>query len=293
MKTIRLLAVPLVAVAAAGCGPREKFEAAEAGRETVAAERDTLLGEVMETLTFVADVNTELAKVRGLVPAGEEPVEDAPPTAAEARARREATLSRIRTAMTRLDEADSRLARAETRIRTMTSAESRMTRQLAEYRSSLAELREAFEAREAELATQVESLAAQVDTLQTEATALEDSVRTLVDDANAAYVAIGTKQELIERGVVVEEGSKFLFFGSKRLEPARNLDTTAFHRIDVRYNTVISLPDGERPYRIVSRHSPQHLDSATIADGRARGELRITDPERFWTSSRFLILVRN
>ncbi len=292
MFKLALLSAIVLMFAMTACGPsRGDYEAALAEKEALAVERDSLLTEVLETMRFATDVNTEMARASGLVGA-EAAGDPGVPGAERDRAEREATLGRVRTAIDRLNAAEEQLERARVRIRQLQGTESRLLAQVEEYQNSLAELRQAIEAREAELTMQIAALSERVDTLTVVAEALTDTVRTLAELHNTAYVAIGTRDELMQRGVIVQEGSKFLFFGSRRLEPARDLDPSDFKRIDINEDTVIQLPDPERPYRILTRHNPEFLDPATVENGHARGELRIKDPGQFWTTSRFLILVR-
>jgi hypothetical protein len=54
----------------------------------------------------------------------------------------------------------------------------------------------------------------------------------------------------------------------------------------------IMLPQPDREYRIVSRQNLEFTDLEKPVDAVVRGALTITDPERFWAPSRFLILVQ-
>jgi len=111
-----------------------------------------------------------------------------------------------------------------------------------------------------------------------------------------AHFVAGSKKELIERGVVVEEGgTRFLIFTrtGETLRPAESLDPKEFTTIDLGTITEIPLPRPDRRYRIVSRHDLAHVDPATVSAGKIRGTLRILDPRAFWAVSRFLILVED
>jgi hypothetical protein len=103
---------------------------------------------------------------------------------------------------------------------------------------------------------------------------------------------VGTRQELIDKGVIVPEGGKrFLLVGSRSVAPARDLDPAVFTRLDRRTDRTIVLPDGE--YRIISRHSPAHATAELTRKGALVGALSIDQPERFWNGSRFLILMKS
>ena len=180
----------------------------------------------------------------------------------------------------------------------------RLLAQIETYKKTIEDLRTTAEAQktdyEAQLAaanTQIATLAGRVDTLTTEKgmletdkAALTDTVVNLTAYKNTVYYAIGTKDELMKKGIITKEGSKFLVFGGTRLEPARNLTPEAFTAIDKTTNTTIPLPRTDKKYKIVSRQSPTYLASGVVqgrqdhGDGRdraARGvlvRLEVPDP---------------
>jgi len=132
-----------------------------------------------------------------------------------------------------------------------------------------------------------------VDTLNTQKTALSDTVSHLTTYKNTVYYAVGTKDELIKKGIVTKEGSKFLVFGGTRLEPARNLSPEAFTAIDKTQNTTITLPRTDKKYKIISRQNPSYLGAGVTDDGKVKGTVEIAQPEEFWSASKYLILVQD
>jgi hypothetical protein len=151
--------------------------------------------------------------------------------------------------------------------------------------------------------TTIASLMEQVSALQTENTRLatrtaelSDTVSVMTARDNTVYYIIGTKDELVRRGIVTEEGgSRVLFVFGKRgktIVPARDLDPAQFTAIDQREVTEIPLPEADHDYRIASRQDLTGLATPPGEDGRIRGTITIADPERFWENNRFLIIVR-
>jgi hypothetical protein len=122
--------------------------------------------------------------------------------------------------------------------------------------------------------------------------ALAGTVDTLVTERNMVYYVVGRKDDLVQRGVATEEGSKFLFFGGKSLQPARELDATAFTQGDLRELLTITLPDSTRKYKIISRQNLAGL-ATQPEDGKFRGSIQIADPAVFWGPSRYLIIVQD
>ncbi len=152
----------------------------------------------------------------------------------------------------------------------------------------------------AEKDTQIATLAGRVDTLSTEKAGLEnvnvaltDTVANLTTYKNTVYYAVGTKDELMKRGIVIKEGSKFLIFGGTKLMPARNLDPASFTAIDKTRQMSIPLPRSDKKYKIVSRQSPSYLGSSVTKDGKVSGTVEIAQPEDFWAASKYLIMVQD
>ena len=65
MRRATLLLIPLM-IAVFGCQNKKDYEKALADAQTLAAEKDSLLSEVLETSKFVTSVNEELARTKAL-----------------------------------------------------------------------------------------------------------------------------------------------------------------------------------------------------------------------------------
>jgi uncharacterized protein YoxC len=277
-------------VGLAGCGPTRETRQRLADLEQASAQKDSLLLELADLGRFISDVNTELANVT--VKGTEYQVTSESPV----QATRDSTLMKIRYLTAAVDESEARLEQSRRRIRGLTSKSDSLQTLLAEtirnyeatietQRTQIADLT----ARVDTLRTQNERLAAAVDTLSAEM----DTLRT---EASTVYYVVGTKQELIERGIVQEEGGarRFFIFGraGKTLVPARDLDPSQFTPIDKYVDTHIPLPDPAAEYRIASRHPIELLANPIEDDGGIRGEIEIAAPEGFWQGSKYLIVVQ-
>jgi hypothetical protein len=290
--------IALAVVATTGCNQAE-LKKALAEAQSSEAQKDSLLTEVLETTQFVSDINSELAKAKSLSvkATGSDP---GVPGAKKDREERQASLDRIKQVIARLNESDTKLAETEARAKTSRQRNARLLAQIETFKKTVDDLKTTAEQQKteyemalAEKDTQIASLAGRVDTLTTEKVALTDTVANLTSYKNTVYYAAGTKDELMKRGIVTKEGSKFLVFGGTRLEPARNLDPAAFTAIDKTQQTSIPLPRSDKKYKIVSRQSPTHLGSTVTKDGKVSGSVQIAQPEEFWSPSKYLILVQD
>jgi uncharacterized phage infection (PIP) family protein YhgE len=302
--------IPVVLLSAAlltGCDTEAKKQLATIAHtdtlrvDSLAKIRQDLVNEVMASTQFVTEINTELAKARSL--SGKQPAELETNTEQLASAeQRRAIVSKISRLVARLDSVQNRLASARSRIAQLSKDDSALVMRVAQYEKSIGELQAAaqkeradFQADIAQKAIEIAALNGRVDTLNTTLntvrTAFADTVGQLTSEKNTAYYIVGTRDELIKKGVLVQEGGKrFVLVGGRQIKPARELDPASFSKIDRLNNRTISLPEGE--YQILSRQNAAFAKPQAAKDGKISGALTIEQPERFWEASRFLIIVR-
>jgi hypothetical protein len=291
MRYVGLMIV--VAVAVTGCD-RSRAELAKALEESRAAEaqKDSLLTEVLETTQFVSDLNSELAKAKTLAVNAED-TDPGLPGAQRDRDERRATLERIQQVIVRLNESEVKLTATENRAKNAKIRNARLLAQIATYKQTIEDLKTAAEQQRAEHEAIIADQRTQIASLAGYNASLRDTVTHLTKYKNRVYYAVGTKDELLRSGVVTKEGSKFLFFGGTRLEPARKPNLEAFTMIDKTETLSIPLPRTDKKYKIVSRQSPEYLTGDITEKGEVKGVVEIASPEEFWSASRYLILVQD
>ena len=282
----------------AGCDrSRADLNKALAESRATEAQKDSLLTEVLETTQFVSDLNSELAKAK--TAELESSDENGTPGALHDREERKATLERIRQVIDRLNESETKLVATEKKAKSAKVQNARLLAQITTYKQTIEDLKTAAEQQRseteaiiAEQRNQIASLSGRIDTLNQEKGWLIDTVAHLTAYKNRVYYAVGTKDELIKNGVVIKEGSKFLFFGGTRLEPARRPNLDAFTMIDKTQTLSIPLPRTDKSYKIISRQSSDYLAGDVTEKGEVKGVVEITSPEDFWSASKYLILVQ-
>ena len=256
----------------------------------IMAQKDSLLQEVAEQSRVMSDISAELAKVQ-IQGKQLEIKSESPRTAA-----RDSIFARIAYVTDRLTTAERQLRDSRRRVNSLTrlsdSLKATIETTIANYESSIASQRVTLQ----ELNDQVQQLATENSTLTVANAALVDTVGSLKQEHSTVYYVVGTKDELLERGIIQEEGgSRVLFiFGKagKTLVPARDLEPSLFTPIDKNMVTEIPLPE-EAEYRVTSRQNVEALATPPDEDGRIKGSvLRIAEPQRFWVGSKFLIIVR-
>ena len=116
---------------------------------------------------------------------------------------------------------------------------------------------------------------------------------TMAAREDSVFVVIGTERELAAKGLVRREGGTLLMFGrGKTLVPGRVLDRANFTVLSKQRNLTIALPRDDKDYRVVSRQALEYTDVVKPLDAIVRGAINITDAERFWAPSKYLILVQ-
>jgi hypothetical protein len=282
----------LLVLPTTGCRSRAELAKALAESKAAEAQKDSLLSEVLETTQFVSDLNSELAKAKAVTDASEG-TDRGVPGAQQDHQERKATLAKIQQVIARLNESETKLIETENRVKSAKIRNARLLAQIATYKQTIEDLKTAAEQQRAENMAIIANLTGQVDELNVQTASLRDTVQHLTAYKNRVYYAIGTKDELLQNGVVAKEGKKFLFFGGTRLEPARKPNLAAFTMIDKTQTVSISLPRPDKSYKIISRQSPEYLAGEPSENGEVKGVLEIASPEEFWSASKFLILVQN
>src|SRR2546425_1885832 len=284
-RTAACLPALLLGLVACQNQPSKETQAKLDQLATASSQRDQLVQEMADNARLMSEIGAELARVQ--VPAKQLHVSSESPM----RAARDSVIQRIHYIAMKVNQSESRLRESEHKIRDLTVLSDSLRTTLD---STLANFERMVESQKATIA----SLTDQVTQLSAANAALADTVNVLATATNRVYYVIGTEDELIQRGIIRKEGgSRFLFVlwkSGQTLVPGRELDPSEFRTFNKRQVREISLPDSTRPYRIASRQDLQALETPPNPDGEITGSvLKIADPERFWASSKFLIIVES
>jgi hypothetical protein len=287
----RLVAL-LVALTGCTVGPSAEQQRQLDQMEQIAAEKEQLMSEVVANARLMSEISSALAAVNFRPEVFEAVSLESPVEASH-----DSLVAMVANVTARVNDSEARLAESRRRIRSLTAESDSMRVELEETISNFESVIANQKATILALNEQVDRLVQEAVRLAEEKAALADSLAEAAVLANRAYYIIGTKDELLERGIVVEEGgSRFLFIFGKRgktLRPAVDLDESDFVLIDRQAVTEISLPDPEREYKIASRQNLDFLETPPDDHGEIRGSLRIDSPVEFWKPSKFLIIVES
>jgi hypothetical protein len=308
MNRYTLLACTLAVVAACNNSPPEGYTGGDTGlalarsksakdslvmvKDSLLAEKErqlsiqsAMIGDAATTARLISEIDRDLAKARVTVK-DEKKAESGIDNASD---RLALVQKKVNVVLSRLSASESRIKRLREDSVSRTMLNAQQAAQLAEYEKSIGELRLTVEGQGREIA----ALAVQVDSMGRQNVALLARNNAMSAHEDSVFVAIGTEKELTEKGVIRREGGTLLLFGrGKTIVPARTLELEDFQVMSKSRDLSIQLPDSMKHYRIVSRQNLEFTDTTNPKEPLVKGALNVTDPQKFWAPSRFLILVQ-
>ena len=153
-----------------------------------------------------------------------------------------------------------------------------LTKQLEQKNIELQKMREELDKKDihiSELDETVSNLNTNVENLKTENDQKSSTINNQDRQLNTAWFVFGTKKELKEQGII--DGSRVL---------RGNFNKSYFTKIDIRVQKEIKL------YSKKAEMKTSHPSSSYMLDKDAKGQfiLRITDPQTFWSTSKYLVI---
>lgn len=153
-----------------------------------------------------------------------------------------------------------------------------LTKQLEQKDIELQNLREELDKKDihiTELDETISNLNTDVSNLKTESEQKSATISNQDQQLNTAWYVFGTKKELKEEGIL--DGGHVL---------QGNFNKSYFTKIDIRVQKEIKL------YSKKAEMRTSHPSSSYVLDKDAKGQyvLRITDPQTFWSTSKYLVI---
>ena len=163
---------------------------------------------------------------------------------------------------------------------TLENTISTMTAQMEELQGQIEDLRQQLAAKDitiAEQETQIGELKTNVGNLTAENDSRARTISAQDKDLHTAYYVFGTKKELkneriLESGDVLQK---------------ENFNKDYFTKIDIRIDKVIRLYSKSATLKTTHPAGSYRLDK----DAKGQYVLRITDPEKFWSVSKYLVIL--
>jgi hypothetical protein len=252
-----------------------------------------IIGDATTSARLVAEIERDLSRVRSLRVQGDtSQIESAIQSTS---AQLAVVQKKVTALINRLNASEARLRQIRNDSASHAAQDAATMAQLKEHEQSIGELRATVEQQRAEI-TMLEQKVDSVVRANIVLVGQRDSViivaNTMAAREDSVFVVIGNEKELSQKGLVRREGGTLLMFGrGKTMVPGRTLDPSHFTVLSKIRDRQIMLPRADKDYRIISRQALEFTDLAKPRDAVVRGTLTITDSERFWAPSKYLILV--
>ena len=288
MKKIVIIIVGLIALAVTSC--KEERRAPQISEQTlrtsdslqrIIAQKDNEINDMMETLNQIQDGFREINEAENRVTLAESGEN------ADKKQQIMENIQFISNAMKRNKELINKLQqqlrestfKGDQIKNTLESTIANFTRQLAEKDKELQNLRAQLEAKDihiAELDKTITELNTDVSNLQTESSQKTETINAQDKQLNTAWYVFGTKKELKEQHIL--DGNRVL---------QSNFNKSYFTKIDIRTDKEIKLYS--KSAKLLTQHSSS---SYTLQpDANRQYVLRITNPQLFWSTSKYLVVL--
>ena len=283
MKHIATAAALGVVALLASCVSRQVAVEAESrsdSLELVVSAKDSLINAVFADINAISE-NLALIKSRenlitvaGESEGGRRPVEEIDNDIKAI----DRLLRENRAKIESLQRSAAQLRKANLRIDGLEKMIADMNRQLAEKKAEVEQLRESL----VRMGDEVKSLTEEVAVRSAEVENLSDEKVELQNQLNTVYYIVGVEKELRDAQIINKQG-----FIGRTLTVGRNSNFDSFTMTDSRL--LSEVPVGQKKATLVTSHPEGSYELVTDAN-KVVEKLIITDPVRFWESSKILII---
>ena len=283
MKHIATAAALGVVALLASCVSRQvavEVESRSDSLEWVVSAKDSLINAVFADINAISE-NLALIKSRenlitvaGESEGGRRPVEEIDNDIKAI----DRLLRENRAKIESLQRSAAQLRKANLRIDGLEKMIADMNRQLAEKKAEVEQLRESL----VRMGDEVKSLTEEVAVRSAEVENLSGEKVELQNQLNTVYYIVGAEKELRDAQIINKQG-----FIGRTLTVGRNSNFDSFTMADSRL--LSEVPVGQKKATLVTSHPEGSYELVTDAN-KVVEKLIITDPVRFWESSKILII---
>lgn len=254
---------------------------------TVVVAKDSLINTVFEEINAISENLAQIRTRENLITKVEESEGGVRPTdrinaSIEAIDR---LLAENRARIASLQRKAEQLRQANLRITALEQTIANLNGELAEKQAQIEALRSELEQRDAEVAQLAEQVARQqtaIDEHEAHAEQLAGEKVELESRLNTVYYIVGAEKELLDAQIISKQG-----FIGRTLTAGDAAHLESFTEADSRLLTEI--PIGKRRVTVVTPHPEESYELIVDADKRVL-KIAITDTERFWATSKILIV---
>lgn len=282
MKHLSILLLFVVALTLGSCGNTQpKADTADTAQndslQKIISQKDSEINEIMETFNQIQEGLREINEAENRVSI----VKDG-----EGSDKRQQIVENIKFIASTMQQNRALISKLRQQLREssvrgdqLQKTVDELVKQIDEKDRQLKQLSAELEAKNihiAELDKTISSLNDNVSSLQNESSQKTETINQQDVQLNTAWFAYGTKKELKQQHII--EGSKVL---------QSNFNKSFFTKIDIRVNTEIKLYS--KSAKLLTMHPSSSY--ALERDANNKYVLRISNPQLFWSTSKYLVVM--
>jgi DNA repair exonuclease SbcCD ATPase subunit len=280
----------VVAIAIAGCDDNkmevEKLNRYNDSLVSVTAMRDSVINDFMASFNEIEanldSIASTQEKIEGTMEQGQ--------LRGNAKDRIREDIQAIEKMMAenrdKVAQLSKKLKRSNAKLAQFEKTIERLNIQIAEKDTQMYALNERINGLNMEIA----SLNSAIDTLHTVNTTQADTIRQQVERLHTAYYVVGDENELESRQIVDKRGG-VLGIGSTTVV-ASQLKDKEFTKIDYTQTLTIPVQSKDEDVKIATKHPATSYTIEKDNDGKVTN-LKINDPDEFWSISKYLVVMKD
>lgn len=291
MKSFKLLMFILaIAVTTFGCNEKEKKEIARLNLEnqslkSEAQAKDSSINTILESLNEIESNLSVIKEKESVIAVKSAGTKDMSP---DVRARINDDVKVINELMSKnkkqISWLNHQLRNSKLKIGQLDSLVSKLNAQINERDLQIVSLKDDL----TKMNFSVESLNASLDTLRTQRAELQSTVQNRTIELHTAYYVTGSKKQLLADKIITKEGGIAGINTSTKLKS--DFNDSKFQKIDITQLKDISLHS--KKVKLVTTHPLGSYQLNPNKDGVIE-KLEITNPDRFWSTSKYLVVLTN
>jgi chromosome segregation ATPase len=285
MKKLAIMAVCALAVASCTDGVKQAQLAAEMQRDSlnqIIEQKENEITDMMTTFSDIEEGFREITEAQSRVTLAKQG--EGTNSAQRIRENMQFIQSTMKQNKELINKLKQQVREGSVKSEQLKKLVENLTQQMEEKERQLQSLREELDKKDihiAELDEQVADLNANVENLTEETTQKTQTINQQDKQLNTAWFVFGTKDELKQQNILTKDG---LFKKTRLLE--KDFNKEYFTKIDIRIDKEIKLYS--KSAEILTSHPSS---SYTLQpDANKQYVLRITDPQLFWSTSKYLVI---
>ena len=285
MKKLMIFAVCAMAVASCTDGAKQARLAAEMQRDSlnqIIAQKESEITDMMTTFSDIEEGFREITEAQSRVTLAKQG--EGTSSAQRIRENMQFIQSTMQQNKELINKLKQQVREGSVKSEQLKKIVENLTQQMEEKDRQLQALREELDKKDihiAELDQQVADLNSSVENLTEESSQKSQTISQQDKQLNTAWFVFGTRKELKEHNILSKDG---LFSKTKLLQ--KDFDQGYFTKIDIRIDKEIKLYS--KSAKILTSHP---TNAYTLQrDAKKQYVLRITDPQLFWSTSKYLVV---